>query len=238
MTRRSIRRAAWCCAAAAGAAAVAYAAHAATTWRRYGRPPRPGPDETDPLLDRFIPVYDIVERHDVRVAAPARITLGAAVDLDLFHVPFVRAIIRAREIVLGAGPDDRPRPPGLLNGARALGWGLLAEVEGREVVVGAVTRPWEPNVTFRALPPERFAAFDEPEYVKIAWTLRADAADDGGSIFRTETRAVATDPAARARFRQYWALLSPGIIAIRWAALGRVRREAERRAHAIPPAPR
>jgi hypothetical protein len=115
---------------------------------------------------------------------------------------------------------------------QALGWGVLAEVPGREVVVGAVTKPWEANVTFRALPPDQFAAFSEPGYVKIVWTLRAEPITAGESLFRTETRAVATDATARATFRRYWALLSPGIIVIRWAVLGPVKSEAEQRARA------
>ena len=114
---------------------------------------------------------------------------------------------------------------------------MLAEVPDREVVVGAVTRPWEANVTFRALPADRFAAFSEPGYVKIAWTLRAESIGATDSIFRTETRAVATDPTARARFRWYWAFLSPGIILIRWAILQPLKSEAERRARdGSPPA--
>jgi hypothetical protein len=76
----------------------------------------------------------------------------------------------------------------------------------------------------------QFAAFDEPGYVKIAWTIRAGAIDAKESIFRTETRAVATGAAACTRFPRYWALLSPGLIVIRWAVLGPVKKEAERRA--------
>jgi hypothetical protein len=51
-------------------------------------------------------------------------------------------------------------------------------------------------------------------------------------VFRTETRAVATDPEARARFRRYWAFLSPGIKLIRLLALRPVAAAAKRRAHA------
>ena len=57
-------------------------------------------------------------------------------------------------------------------------------------------------MTFRALPPDQFAAFNEPGYVKIAWTIRADAISETESVFRTETRAIATDPDARTRFRR------------------------------------
>jgi hypothetical protein len=212
------------------AAAAAYGSYVAITWYRYGNPPAPEADEEDALLDRFMPTYEIVERHRIRVAAPAAVTLDAARHVDLQSSGVVRTIIRARELILGATPDDRQRPRGLLAETQALGWGVLAEVPGREVVVGAVTRPWEANVTFRALPPEHFAAFDEPDYVKIAWTIRADPIDAAESVFRTETRAAATDPAARSRFRRSWSLLSPGIIVIRWALLGPVKREAERRA--------
>ena len=131
-------------------------------------------------------------------------------------------------MILAASPDDRPRPRGLLAELQSLGWGVLVELPEREVVVGAVTRPWEPNVTFRALPSEQFAAFSEPGYVKIAWTLRVESIGATDSIFRTETRAVATDPTARAMFRRYWAFLSPGIILIRWALLASLKNQAER----------
>jgi hypothetical protein len=214
----------------AGVAAGTYGAYATVTWWRYGRIPRIAGLEHDELLDRFMPVYEIVERHHIRVGAPAAVTLAAARDQDLFQVPLVRAIIKAREIILRATPDDRPQPRGLLAAVQALGWGVLAEVPGREVVVGAVTRPWEPNVTFHALPAAEFAAFSQPGLVKIAWTLRADPIDDETSIFRTETRAVATEATARARFRRYWALASPGIALIRRLSLQPLKRDAERRA--------
>jgi hypothetical protein len=95
--------------------------------------------------------------------------------------------------------------------------------------MGAVTQPWLADVVFRGVPPEDFAAFEEPDYVKIAWTVGVTPRDDGSSVFRTETRAVATDRAARARFRRYWTLVSPGIVLIRWEMLRLVKREAERR---------
>jgi hypothetical protein len=107
---------------------------------------------------------------------------------------------------------------------------VLAEEPGREIVMGAVTQPWLADVVFRALPPEEFAAFHDPNYVKIVWTLRADSVGPTESVFRTETRAVATDPVARAKFRRYWSFLSPGIILIRWALLAPLKADAERRA--------
>ena len=227
---RYVRAGAKWSAVAAAVATAAYGTYVGITWYRYGNVAPPASDEHDPLLDRFFPVYEIVERHQIRVAAPAALTLDAARNADLQASPVARSIIRAREIILGATPVDRRSPRGLLAETQSLGWGVLADVPGREVVVGAVTRPWEPNVTFRALPPNQFAAFNEAGYVKIAWTIRADPITATESLFLTETRAVATDPAARRRFRRYWSFLSPGIIVIRWTLLGPVKKEAERRA--------
>ncbi len=219
-----------------GLAAAGYGAYAARAWARYGRVPSATEDEADPLLDHFMPVYEIVERHHVRVEAPADITFAAACEADLMQSPIVRAIFKTRELVLGSEPDTMERPRGLLALTTSIGWGRLAEVPGREILMGAVTQPWEANVEFRSLPPDEFAAFDKPGYVKIAWTLRADPVGETESVFRTETRAVATDPVARSNFRRYWALLSPGIIIIRWLTLGPLKADAERRARAAPSA--
>jgi hypothetical protein len=180
-----------------------------------------------------MPTYDVVERHSILVAAPAAVTFVAATEQDLMQSPVVRAIFRAREIVLGATRDDRPQPRGLLAAVQSLGWGVLHEVPGREVVVGAITKPWEADVTFRALPADDFAAFADPGYVKIAWTLRADPAGEQASVFRTETRAIATDAVARDKFRLYWAFASPGIAMIRRLSLRPLKRDAERRASLV-----
>jgi hypothetical protein len=179
-----------------------------------------------------MPNYEVVERHHVRVAAPAEITFAAATEMDLQQSAIVRAIFKGREWILGSHAPRNQATRAFLVQMRAIGWGVLAEVPGREIVMGAVTRPWMADVVFRALPPDTFAAFEEPDYVKIAWTLRADPIGGAESVFRTETRAATTDPTARAKFRRYWSFVSPGIIVIRWMSLGTLKADAERRARA------
>jgi hypothetical protein len=227
MSARSILRSAVrLTAASAGLAAAAYLTYAGFTWARYGCPRRPTADEDDSLLDRFMPIYDVVERHHVEVAAPAAVTLAAAKAIDLYESAIVRALVKTRALVLGAEPDRRPRRPGFLDEMRSIGWGILDET-AHETVCGAVTRPWEANVRFQALPPGQFVSFNEPDYVKIVWTLRADAVSDRASIFRTETRVLPTDAAARAKFRRYWAFISPGTLIIRRLLLAPIKRNAE-----------
>jgi hypothetical protein len=110
-----------------------------------------------------------------------------------------------------------------------LGWGLLSASAGREVVYGAVTKPWEGAVHFRALPATEFAGFHEPGYARIVWSISVVPDGPRAARVRTETRVATTDAASRARFRRYWAFLSPGIILIRREALALVKRDAERR---------
>ena len=127
-------------AAGIGLAGAAYATYVGVTWYRYGHPPRPTPEEEDDLLDRFMPAYEVVERHHVRVDAPAAVALAAAQDMDLLHSPLVRAIIKGRELILGAKPDHRLRPRGLLAEVQSLGWGVLAEVPGLDISSWAASR--------------------------------------------------------------------------------------------------
>lgn len=184
-----------------------------------------------------MPEYEVAERHTIRVSAPAEITLRAATSLDLQHSGIISGLFKTREFILGGQRSEPVLPKPLVAWAEALGWGVLAELPGREVVMGAVTRPWEPNVVFRPLPPDEFADFHEPGYVKIIWTLRSDALSASESIARTDTRVTTTDPGARAKFRLYWAFLSPGIVLIRRVALAMVKKEAEDRASRSRPTP-
>jgi hypothetical protein len=217
-------------AAGMGVGVAAYATYAGVKWLQYGRVgPSKDEDDDDELLDEFMPTYDVVDRHHTHVQAPPEVTFAAACEIELQASPLVRAIFKGRELLLGTTPDDVDRPRGLVALTESLGWGVLAEIPGREVIIGAVTQPWEANVVFRHVAPQEFSEFHEPGYVKIAWTLRADPIGEQHSIFRTETRATATDLDARIRFRRYWSFLSPGITLIRRTMLNSLRVEALRR---------
>jgi hypothetical protein len=208
-------------------AAVLGAGYVATTWYRYGRPKARGP--SDPLLDRFMPVYEVAERHETPVRAPASVTYAAARALDLDESPLIRGIFAGRSLLMGSTAPAKAKQESFLEEVRRLGWGILAEEQGRELVMGAITEPWEADVKFTSVPPTDFASFDEPGYAKIVWTLAVEPLGVDRSVFRTETRVATTDPASRARFRRYWAIFSPGILLIRRETLRLVKRAAEGR---------
>ncbi len=191
--------------------------------------PAPALAPEERLIDRFIPIADVRELHEIVVRAPADVVYDVARNMDMQASPLVRAIFWLREKLMRAAPTGARRPRGLVEETQALGWGVLSERPGRELVMGAVTRPWLSNPVFEAVPAQRFLGFSEPDQVKIAWTLEAESRGPALTRFRTETRVLATDAAARAKFRRYWRWAGFGIVFIRLLLLPGVRREAERR---------
>ena len=181
------------------------------------------------VLDPFIPQPDIRERHETVVAAPADLCFEVARTFDLQSIPLVRAIFWLRGELLRSKPNGGSARALTPDSLRAMGWGILEETAGRFLVAGAVCQPWQADVVFTPLTADRFAAYAEPDRVKIAWTLEVEPLGPDRSRFATETRAVATDPDARLKFRRYWRFAGFGIVAIRWLLVPAVRREAERR---------
>lgn len=183
------------------------------------------------LLDRYLPFFEARERHEVLVRAEPARAYAAVRAIDLERSLLVRALFRIRTL---AGQIRRRQPVApraarpFLETALSVGWRILEEAPGEEIVVGAVTRPWTASPRFQGMPPEAFCAFAEPGYAKIAWNFAVRSEGPGGARVSTETRVVTTDPASRRRFRAYWLVFGPFIRLIRIVALGRLRRELAR----------
>lgn len=177
-------------------------------------------------IDRFIPRGEVHERHETLVRAPAALVFEAAMRFDLQSVPLVHTIFWLRAKILGARFERMAK--GLVEETTSLGWGRLAYTPGREIVMGAVTQPWIGEVKFRPIPAESFVAFDEPDMVKIVWTLEVEPLGPELTRFSTQTRVIATDAGARTKFMAYWRKFSIGIRAIRRLGLWGVKRMAER----------
>lgn len=225
---RALRQAGRVMGVGAGAAALLGLSYMGITWYRYGKVKRHGP--RDPLVDSFMPKYEVREVHETGVSAPAEVTYAAAKELDLHRSTIVRAVFTGRELLLGGERPQREQRSGFLKEILELGWQVLVEEPDRELVVGAVTQPWIAGVEFRGVPPEEFAGFSEPGYAKIVWSIAVDPIDARTSVFRTETRILTTDRDSRARFRRYWSVFSAGVLLIRYETLRLVKQDAERRA--------
>ena len=179
----------------------------------------------------FIPKPYVRDHHEIVIAAPADLVFFDATRLNLQRLPLVRAIFQIRAWLMRDTIEPPVKPLGIVADMMVLGWGLLAHTPCRSIVMGAATRPWTRNVTFRTIPSHKFAAFAEPDYIKIVWTLEADPIGPERTRFRTETRVEPTDEAARRKFFWYWMAFGLGIRFIRWSLLRELRRKALRHHH-------
>jgi hypothetical protein len=190
------------------------------------------PRSVAPLIAAFMPRWSLRQVDRVAVAAPPERAYALARGLDMSRVGAVRALFALRvlpdRIAAGAGRRSNPAPSSLrIDDIVRPGSGflLLAEAPGREVVVGSVGTFWRPNIAYAAVTPANFTAFEEAGFGKLAWNIRVDPRDDGGSWITVELRVGATDAASLARFRRYWKLVGPFSHAIRRAMLRMLRRE-------------
>lgn len=208
-----------------------------------GAPGTPGGSRL--LLDEFSPRFDVAVVHsEVFRAVPAD-CYRAATRVDLFQAPVVRALLGIRALPrrlegrLGVRPSTASASEASPSTFRledlvGLGWILLGETPGVEMVLGQVSCPWKAvaDPTHAPTTSEEFTGFDEPGYAKIAAGLRVDAYGNDSSIVTIETRVALTDDESRRRFRRYWLVISPFSSLIRRMALRLVAAELDR---AAPP---
>lgn len=183
--------------------------------------------QSERKIESFMPESDVRERHEIIVHAPANVVFDAAEQLDLQSIPLVRAIFWLRGKIMGAANRPPRVKTGLVAETKSLGWGELARRPGRELVMGGATQPWKADVVFTSIPPSAFLAYAEPDRVKIVWTLEAVPIEPKLTLFRTETRVLATDQSARRQFLRYWRFAKFGIVTIRWLLLPALRKAAE-----------
>jgi hypothetical protein len=154
------------------------------------------------LLDKAMPEYDRQEVHRRRIHAPADAIWEAAKELRGDEMTVMRALMGVR--TLGRGPRAGDRT--VLSAFRGMGFRLIDEEPGREMVVAGIGRFWLPSGGLRKVESrEQFAAFSEPRYAKVAFNFLLQ---DG--VLSTETRIAGTDAHARRRFGAYWTLIRPG----------------------------
>lgn len=206
-------------------ASTAYLAYALAAWARYGETPRER--EPDSLMGRFMPNYEVRLNHGTVVHAPASVTFSAIRLSDFERSPIVRFLFSLRDLVMRSKHDANQSSSLPFDKLTSIGWGVLCMDPGKEIVIGTVTKPWKADAHFRPLLPEEFASFHEPGYAKIALSIRVDEISSEHAEARTETRVQTTDPISRARFRRYWAFLSPGMAIIRRVLLQQIKAEAE-----------
>jgi hypothetical protein len=177
------------------------------------------------LLDEVLPEFHYRTRHDRHVLASAEDVARAVERYDLGRdsSPLFRLLIRLRGL--------RIRSASLRDALTGLGFTVLAELPGEEVVLGTTGRFWtlRERSNIRApLDLEDFRGFARPGWAKGAITLRVEPRADGSSTLVTETRVLCMDGRSRRRFASYWALIRVFSGLIRQDFLSGIARAAER----------
>jgi hypothetical protein len=91
--------------AAIGPMVGAYLTYVGTKWLCYGcKSHGLNGACSDTELDRLMPVCEVNERHRVHVAAPQDITFQATCETDLLRSAIIRAIFKARAVMLRSVP--------------------------------------------------------------------------------------------------------------------------------------
>ena len=179
-------------------------------------------------LDLYLPSPRLREVDSVAVAASPADTYAAFRHFDASRIRWIDALFWLREV-----PDrlrGRVRGEHVPIGLDAIvkgagGFLLLEDRPEEEVVVGAVGKFWRPNMEMAKVTRDTFAAFDEPGWGKLAWSLRAEPSSDAGSLMIFELRVTATDDASWRRFTRYFSLIGPFSRAIRRSLLKNLSQE-------------
>jgi len=172
------------------------------------------------LIERFAAAYDVRETHAVTVEADADLSYRSVLGVDLVRSRVIQILFRIRGL-----PTKGPLT---VRDMTHLGFVVLDEDPGTEIVLGLVGRFWLARGGLRWVQASDFVGFSEPGYIKAAMNFRVESASPGRSTVTTETRVIATDPDSLRSFQRYWVIVAPFSALIRRRMLSLIRKQAER----------
>jgi hypothetical protein len=183
-----------------------------------------GPVDPAPtLLDELLPTWSYRTMHGHATDAPLDVAARAIREVTVGEAKMARTLVGLR--TLGRTRGAATRRPWMTIGEADQPFVPLGETP-HEVVLGFAGRPWPgggPAVPLADR--DAFLAHDPVDDVKVAMSLRAQAADYG-TLLVAETRIVVGPEAARP-FGAYWRVLRFGSGLVRSSLLRAIARRAE-----------
>jgi hypothetical protein len=181
------------------------------------------------MLERLIPTPRLLEIDHVDLAAPPERVWRLVRHADLARSPLIRALFELRalpERFSGKHPPTTLLIDQLRSTPEHPGFQLLSERAPLELAVGAIGKVWHGEIPFVHVPDAfAYAAFSEPDFVKVAWSIRLTPLGARDTRLELEVRVDATDDAAWAKFERYFLLIGPGSHFIRRTWLSGLERE-------------
>lgn len=160
------------------------------------------------LLDSYLGEYDVAEVHACIVSGDVKATWEAIRNADFASIPVVRSLLMLRSLpgrlrAIKSGEAAPAPPPFSLGDMPRVGFQLLGE-RPAEIAFGFVGKPWKVGAEQPlAIGGDDFAAFSDPGYAKVAFSIRARPYGTHRTLITTETRTATTDAASRRRFAAY-----------------------------------
>ena len=162
-------------------------------------------------IDRVIPVPRLRELSSVELAIPPVVAWAAIRHGDLGRQPLVHSLFALRTIASRTRHEPlKLSLDALVSSEARPGFGVLFEAPPTEVVVGAIGKVWSIDIPFVHVPsPAAFAAFRQPDFVKVAWSFRLAPLGAKHTAVAFELRVDATDEAAWQKFERYFRYVGP-----------------------------
>jgi hypothetical protein len=169
------------------------------------------------LIDEFLPRYDFVETHDIRIRARAENVYQSLWEMDVCESWIARCLFFLRGL-----PSDKMT----LKDLKKVRFEILDKIINRELVIGLAGRFWSIRGNLQKVNSESFRKFDKKGFAKAAWNF--SIVEEGNeSRLTTETRIQCLDEQSRRSFGFYWTFIQPFSGLIRMEMLKIVKRKAE-----------
>ena len=183
------------------------------------------------LIDSFLPVPDVSEKHSIEILADYQTVYHALWTADLGSSAIVKGLLLLRSLPhLILHPRIRQSRTNRAITLQTLidaGFGVLAEEPNREIVLGVTGPFWRPTANVLPFNPEDFNGPVRPGLARAVWNFSVAATADEVTVLSTETRVVCGDASSRRKFRAYWLFVRPFSGLIRLLMLRAVRRACE-----------
>ncbi len=183
----------------------------------------------EPLLDHYLPKYDVSEHHAIYVEAPPERAFEAVLEARLGSSFIVSSLLKLRALpsIFSRKRCDR------LDGSTATirdtighGFFLVDEQPGREIVLGTIGAFWKLNGGKQSAATSEQLMQPPPGTAAAIWNFRVARRGQGATV-HTETRVLCSDAAARKSFLRYWAVVGPFSALTRRKMLEQMKYEAE-----------
>lgn len=183
------------------------------------------------LLDQLAPNWDVRSHHTLWIAAEPHHVYLTARRYDLGGSWLVRALmtVRAAPAAVAMLFRRRQRHAPCGDGRQSIcgaSFTLLAEVPGREFVLGLMGRFWTVTGGLVAADAEQFRQPAPSGQAQAFWSFHVVPCHGGTQLY-TETRVRCGDDVSRRHFTRYWTVVRLGSHVIRRSILRQIRRLAE-----------